>query len=101
MHTMKRSIVAILLLGLTGCMSGTPDQEYMDASIECAGDCSAVNFSMPNKNDLKLETDRHIVHVTSVPDTGYAYYVWTGEKSYSDDPDIVIENGTAYVLTQE
>ena len=56
---------------------------------------------MPNGNDLKLETDRHVVHVTADPNTNYAYYVWTGDKSYDDDPDIMVENGEAYVLTIE
>ncbi|MBQ8473334.1 MAG: hypothetical protein IJ500_00535 [Alphaproteobacteria bacterium] len=98
---MRKTILAILLLGLTGCMSGTPNGEYVDAPVECAGDCSGVNFSMPNGNDLKLETDRHVVHVTADPNTNYAYYVWTGDKSYDDDPDIMVENGEAYVLTVE
>lgn len=96
-HIMKRYIFAILLLGLAGCMSGAPEIP----SVECAGDCSGVEFSMPNGNDLKLETDRHVVHVTADPDTDYAYYVWTGDKSYSDDPDIIIENGDAYILTDK
>lgn len=94
---MKRYVFAILLLGLTGCMSGAPES----APVECAGECSSVNFSMPNDNDLKLETDHHIVHITANPDTEYAYYVWTGEKTYADDPDIMIERGDAYVITNE
>lgn len=98
---MTRFIYAILLLGLTGCMSGAPTGEYSDAPVECSGDCSGVAFSMPNGNDLKLETSHHVVHVTANPDTPYAYYVWTGDKSYSDDPDIIVENGDAYVLTNE
>ena len=98
---MKKTILAILLLGLTGCMSGVPNGEYVDAPVECAGECSSVNFSTPNGNDLKLETDHHIVHITANPDTEYAYYVWTGDKTYDDDPDIVIEQGAAYVISNE
>ncbi len=94
---MKRYVFAILLLGLTGCMSGTPE----NAPVECAGECSSVNFSTPNGNDLKLETDHHIVHITANPDTEYAYYVWTGDKTYDDDPDIVIEQGAAYIISNE
>lgn len=101
MRIMKGYIFAILLLGLTGCMSGAPENEYVDAPVECAGDCSGVAFSMPNGNDLKLETAHHVVHVTAQPGTPYAYYVWTGDKTYDDDPDIVVENGDAYVLTNE
>ena len=97
MHIMKRCVFAILLLGLTGCMSGAPE----GAPVECAGECSSVNFSMPNDNDLKLETDHHIVHIAANPDTEYAYYVWTGDKTYDDDPDIIIEPDAAYVITNE
>ena len=94
---MKRYLLAILLLGLTGCMSGTPES----VPVVCSGDCSDVNFSMPNGNDLELETDHHIIHIMAQPDSDYAYYVWTGDKTYDDDPDIKIENGDAYVLTNE
>ena len=101
-HIMKRYMLAILLLGLTGCVSGVPETELgQDTVVTCNGNCSGVGFSMPNGNDLKLETAHHVVHVTANPDTPYAYYVWTGDKSYSDDPDIVGENGDAYVLTSE
>ena len=96
---MKRCLFAILLLGLTGCMSGTPSD--IDVPVVCAGDCSDVNFSMPNGNDLMLETDHHIIHITAQPDSDYAYYVWTGDKTYADAPDIKIENGDAYVLSEE
>ena len=98
---MKRYIFAILLLGLTGCMSGTPEGGFDGASVECSGDCSSVNFSMPNDNDLKLETDHHIIHIMADPNSQYAYHVWTGDKTYEDDPDIIVEQGTAYVITNE
>ncbi len=101
MPIMKRYIFAILLLGLTGCTSGAPEIEYVDNNVPCSGNCSAVGFSAPNGNDLRLETSHHIVHVTAQPDVPYAYYVWTGDKSYADEPDIVIKNGDTYVLTSE
>ena len=82
-------------------MSGAPNDGYVDAPVECAGNCSGVTFSMPNENDLKLETAHHVVHVTADPNTQYAYYVWTGDKTYDDDPDIVVENGDAFILTNE
>ena len=63
---MRKTILAILLLGLTGCMSGAPE----NAPVECAGECSSVNFSTPNGNDLKLETDHHIVHNAVVTAVG-------------------------------
>ncbi|MBR4859799.1 MAG: hypothetical protein IKV10_00695 [Alphaproteobacteria bacterium] len=96
---MKKYLFAILLLGLTGCMSGMP--ENIEVPVVCAGDCSDVNFSTPNGNDLKLETEHHVIHIMAQPDSNYAYYVWTGDKTYDDDPDIKIENGDAYVLTNE
>ena len=94
---MKRYLFAILLLGLTGCMSGSPES----VPVVCAGDCSEVNISMPNGNDLTLETDRHIIHISGLPDSDYAYYVWTGDKTYSDDPDVKVESGDVYVIDNE
>lgn len=88
---MKRYIFAILLLGLAGCMSGASDQELVRKSVECAGECSAVEYSSPDGKDLQLETDRHVIRITGEPDTQYAYYVWTGNKTYGDEPDIIIE----------
>lgn len=97
---MKRYTFAILLLGLMGCVSHEPI-EYDDVAVPCAGDCSDVLFDMPNGNDLVLETAHHIIKVVAEPNTDYAYYVWTGNKTYNDDPDIKIEQGDAYVLSEE
>ena len=94
---MKRYFLAILLLGLTGCMSGSPES----VPVVCAGDCSDVNISMPNGNDLKLETDHHIIHISGLPESDYAYYVWTGDKTYSDAPDVKIESDDVYVIDNE
>lgn len=41
--------------------------------------------------DLVVKTDHHIVVVSGNSDTDYRYYVWTGDKDYSDDPDFVID----------
>lgn len=98
---MKRIFYAFCVLGLTGCISGAPENEYDNNPVLCDGNCSGVEFSMPNGNDLKLETAHHVVHVTAEPNTQYAYYVWTGDKTYDEDPDIIVENGDAYVLTNE
>ena len=98
-HIMKRYTLAFLLLGLTGCVSDAPNGA--DVPVLCTGDCSGVSFSMPNGNDLKLETSHHIIHIMAQPDSDYAYYVWTGDKTYDDAPDITVESGDAYVLTSE
>lgn len=41
--------------------------------------------------DLVVETDRHVVVVAGQPDKDYRYYVWTGDKDYSDTPDFAID----------
>lgn len=99
---MKRIILAILLLGVAGCTSGAyhDDGIYVESEPQCVGDCS-VAYATPNGNDLKLETAHHVIHMQSAPNKQYAYYVWSGDKEYTDDPDIIVENGEAMVLVAE
>lgn len=99
---MKQITLAILLLGVAGCTSGAyhDDGMYVEPEPQCVGDCS-VAYSTPNGNDLKLETAHHVIHVQSAPNKQYAYYVWSGDKDYTDDPDIIVENGEAMVLVAE
>ena len=101
---MKRNILFLLIaaLAFAGCRSGNApvdDAEFVDC-INC-GDVNMVEYSMPNGNDLKLETAHHVIRVDAQPGRSYNYYVWTGDKTYADDPDIVIEEGTAAVLITE
>ena len=101
---MKRNILILLIaaLAFAGCRSDNAPvdgAEFMDC-INC-GDVNMVEYSMPNGNDLKLETAHHVIKVDAQPGRSYNYYVWTGDKTYADDPDIVIEEGTAAVLIKE
>lgn len=41
--------------------------------------------------DLVVKTDHHVVVVSGNSDTDYRYYVWAGDKDYSDEPDFVID----------
>ena len=104
---MKRNILFLLIaaIAVAGCRSnGTPvnDTEYVEP-VDCI-DCGGVNmvqYSMPNGNDLKLETAHHVIQIDGKPGKQYDYYVWTGEKKYSDSPDIVVQDGVASVLVEE
>ena len=60
-----------------------------------------IKFSTPAGNDLRLETDEYVLKIEGAPNKQYDYYVWTGEKQYTDDPDLIIQNGTAAVLVKE
>ena len=103
---MKRNILFLLVaaLAFAGCRS---DYEYADAPVYESADCvncgnvNVVEYSMPHGNDLKLETAHHVIQIDGKPGRSYDYYVWTGEKTYDDAPDIVVQNGNASVLVSE
>ena len=109
---MKRNILFLLIaaLAFAGCQSNdvpVDNVEYVDDTIDSVVTCTdcdgvqVVPYSMPNGNDLKLETAHHVVQIDGKPGKQYDYYVWTGEKTYNDDPDIIIQDGTAAVLVEE
>lgn len=106
-YGMKKNILFLLLamVAVAGCRSGNAPVDNANAidSIECVdcGDVNIVQYSMPNGNDLKLETAHHVIQIDGVPGKQYDYYVWTGEKSYADDPDIIVNDGVAAVLVEE
>jgi len=99
---MKRNILFLLIaaLAFAGCRSDdAPVTEPVDC-INCGG-VNMVEYSMPNGNDLKLETTQHVIKINALPGKVYDYYVWTGDKTYNDAPDIVIQDGNAAVLVEE
>ena len=51
-----------------------------------------IKYSTPNGNDLKVETSHHILKVEGVPNKSYDYYIWAGDKTYADEPDVVIQD---------
>lgn len=59
-----------------------------------------IKFSMPHGNDLRLETAEYVLQIDAVPGKKYDYYVWTGDKSYADDPDLIVQDGDAAVLIE-
>lgn len=94
----------LIVIGLAACQNDNTvvvDSEYdtnpgyYDDAPCRAGEngCHAVRYSMPNGNDLVLETDRQVINITAQPGTKYKYYVWTGDKATAEVPDLVIENG--------
>lgn len=95
---MKRNILFLFIaaVAVAGCGSDNALVEQNDC-INCAG-VNVVQYSMPNGNDLKLETAHHVIQIDAQPGKQYDYYVWTGEKSYNDDPDLVVQDGVASVL---
>lgn len=103
---MKRNILFLLVaaIAVAGCRSGNGPIDGADANNADCVNCDGVNrveYSMPNGNDLKLETAHHVIQIDGRPGKQYDYYVWTGEKTYADDPDIVVQDGTAAVLVEE
>ncbi len=102
---MKQILILPILMGamfaLAGCQTASDgvivEQEM---ASECIGaDCSIIRYATPNGNDLMLETDKHVIQITANPGTPYTYYVWAGNKTTSDDPDMVVDQGTVMVLT--
>ncbi|MBR2285900.1 MAG: hypothetical protein IJ866_00335 [Alphaproteobacteria bacterium] len=101
---MKKNILFLLIaaVAFAGCRSDdapVDNGDYVDC-IDC-GTVNMVEYSMPHGNDLKLETAHHVIQIDAVPGKTYDYYVWTGNKDYADDPDIIVNEGTAAVLVSE
>lgn len=101
---MKRNILFLLIaaFAFAGCRSGnTPvaDAEN-NGCLNCDSE-QTIKYSMPNGNDLMLETGHYILRVEAQPGKQYDYYVWTGEKTYDDDPDMIVQDGVTAILTVE
>ncbi len=111
---MKKNIFGLFILAgvLAACQNG--GQEMVDCSnctqcnesaqIAPCANCIAggrVQYSMPNGNDLVLETSKRVLHIEAQPNKKYDYYVWTGDKSYEEDPDLIVQEGVAAVLVTE
>lgn len=60
-----------------------------------------IAYDTPNNNDLALETQRTLLHVVGAPEKRYNYYVWTGDKTFDDEPDLIIEDTNAFILQSE
>ena len=99
---MKRNILFLLIaaLAFAGCRTNDAPIDNVIGCANCDG-VSVIQYSMPNGNDLKLETAHHVIEIEAQPGKQYDYYVWTGEKKYSDDPDLVVQDGVAAVLVEE
>lgn len=102
---MKRIILLPIVMGvmlnLAGCQT-TSEPVFVEQEVasECIGaDCSIIRYAMPNGNDLMLETANHVIQITANPGTPYNYYVWAGNKTTADDPDMIIDQGNAMILT--
>lgn len=100
---MKKFLLFFMVALLAGCQSapvGTYDEYAND--IDCVGNnCEIIQYSMPNGNDLVLETARHTIQIEAQPNVKYGYYVWAGDKETTDDPDLIVEDGNAMVLIEE
>lgn len=92
----------VLMLGLAGCQSAS-DDVVSQQGFDCAGEnCEVIRYASPNGNDLVLETSKHVIEIQAQGgDVPYSYYVWTGNKSTNEDPDLVIEDGNAMVLVED
>lgn len=103
MCDMKKNILFLFIAAaaIAGCRSNDAPVEYEYAEcINCDG-ANVVEYSMPNGNDLKLETAHHVIEIQAQPGKQYDYYVWTGDKTYADDPDLVVQEGVPAVLVPE
>lgn len=102
---MKQTLIALsgIVLALAGCQS-TPQEDFSETetATECVGEeCSFIRYGTPNGNDLVLETDRHIIHVSAQTDVPYKYYVWAGDKTTTEDPDMIVQDGQVALLVEE
>ncbi len=92
-----------LMLVLAGCQSASNEVvEQQNIADACVGaDCAVIRYASPNGNDLVLETDKHIIEIQAPAGTPYSYYVWAGDKTTADAPDLIVEDGQSMVLVEE
>ena len=93
----------VFMLALAGCQS-TYDEFIVEpeTQMDCIGtNCEIIRYDSPNGNDLVLETNRHIIQISANPGTKYSYHVWTDGKDTASDPDLIVRDGQAMVLTTE
>lgn len=111
---MKRNIISLFVLSgiLAACAphGGAPmeyveyadDVEYQTVVVPCATDDTAsvseIKYSVPRDGDLTLETRHHVIQIQGAPNTEYEYRVWAGDKNYTDDPDLIVDDGNIMVL---
>lgn len=104
---MKRIILLPIIMGmmlsLAACqMASEPVVDEQEFTPECIEpECSTVRYAMPNGNDLTLETANHVIEITATPGTPYTYYVWTGNKTTADAPDMIVDQGQVMILSEE
>ena len=100
---MKKLSLFLMVALLAACQSAPNAEidEYVDDSVCVGENCEIVKYSMPNCNDLVLETSKHIIQIDAQPNVKYGYYVWAGDKETTTDPDLIIEDGNAMVLVEE
>lgn len=106
MPDMKRIILPIMgmMVFLAGCQSSSDEviTQQPDKADMCVGEnCAIMRYESPNGRDLVLETSKHIIEIQAPADVPYSYYVWTGGKDVSQDPDLIIEDGKSMVLVEE
>lgn len=99
---MKKILLFLLVVVLAACQSATPVVDNVESETACVdAQCQIVRYSMPNGNDLVLETPRHVIQIEAQPNVQYGYYVWAGDKETTEDPDLIVEDGVAMVLIEE
>jgi hypothetical protein len=99
---MKKIFLLLLVVLLAACHGTTADVNDASVNPECIGDnCEIVRYSTPNGNDLVLETAQHVIQIEAKPDVKYMYYVWGGDKTTDDEPDLIIKNGQPISPTEK
>lgn len=106
---MKKIAFVLGLTVLCACQTREPasteyvDEYEFDAAVgeSRTSGVSDVAYSSPNGNDLRLETDHHVIQINGAPNSKYTYYVWTGGRTYDQEPDLIVEDGVSAVLVEE
>ena len=69
-------------------------RETAAQTAPCDDATSVVRYSVSPSGDLILETRHHVIQVDGAPGKQYAYYVWAGDKNYTDTPDLTVDANT-------
>ncbi len=100
------------VVALCGCVSHSAPTEYVEYADDVeyqtvvidqpdVTTASQIKYSVPRDGDLTLETRHHVIQIEGNPNTSYEYRVWAGNKTYSDDADLIVNDGNIMVLQPE
>lgn len=84
----------------TLCQSGRDGTQCVSPRAGAMPAQNAVKVA-PDGGNLYMETDKYVIEIQGNPTKKYNYYIWTGNATYDDAPDVIVNDGVPSVLVQQ